>query len=483
MVNIGGRSKGCSGCRRRRIKCDENRPTCMRCQKAGLKCDGPKDFTFVDATIVASRRRPKQTQGLPSPTPSIASSEASVSVRSMTPPIRMLGDPQEICIMFTRSHLAQGGPVDITLQELQSKDLPLLETNSATACRTAHLRTVQSFATIFFGTKHKQPEITQRGYIQHGATLQQLNRALTEPHCYRYDEIIQSVMTLAIQETLVPSGANLFMKHMQGLEKLLALRDPDLYSPPSTVSLYKCLRHMLLFASLIGGTPSILARPDWKEMFHRHCANDKEEQEQQLYDFLADCSVLASKRDALLKETTRSDGVTSDFDEVQRDALHLGDQLRAWRAEWAIDPTNAYVEISSSSVQPHGQPEDISVPPSPTDLQFSNIKCALTLMLYNIALLYLLKVLTSLPTDPRQEESQTAYIKAAHSTVLDVCRIMPGPFNTEWQKELHASPVVHWAVESARMILQGDESAEAKWLTDMLDRKSGKTLAGAMEET
>ncbi|EAT90314.1 hypothetical protein SNOG_02102 [Parastagonospora nodorum SN15] len=285
--------------------------------------------------------------------------------------------------MFTRSHLAQGGPVDITLQELQSKDLPLLETNSATACRTAHLRTVQSFATIFFGTKHKQPEITQRGYIQHGATLQQLNRALTEPHCYRYDEIIQSVMTLAIQETLVPSGANLFMKHMQGLEKLLALRDPDLYSPPSTVSLYKCLRHMLLFASLIGGTPSILARPDWKEMFHRHCANDKEEQEQQLYDFLADCSVLASKRDALLKKRTSGDGVTSDFDEVQRDALHLGDQLRAWRAEWAVDPTNAYVEISSSSVQPHGQPEDTSVPPSPTDLQFSNIKSALTLMLFS----------------------------------------------------------------------------------------------------
>lgn len=395
----------------------------------------------------------------------------------------MLGDPQEIYIMFTRSHLAQGGPVDMTLQELQSKDLTLLDTDSANACRTAHLRTVQSFATIFFGTKHKQFKITQRGYVQHGATLQQLNRALTEPHCYRYDEIIQSVMTLAIQETLVPSGTNLFMKHMQGLEKLLALRDPELYWSPSTVSLYKCLRHMLLFASLIGGTPSILARPGWKEMFHRHCANDREEQEQQLYDLLADCSVLASKRDALLKKTTKDGDRTGQFDEVRRHALHLGDQLRAWRVEWAADPTNAYIEVPSSSSQPHEQPENTSVPPSPTDLQFSNIKSALTLMLYNIALLYLLKVLMSLSTDPQQEELQTVYIKAARSTVLDVCRIMPGPFNTAWQKGLHASPVVHWAVESARMILQGDESAEAKWLTYMLDRKSGKTLAGAMEET
>ena len=397
----------------------------------------------------------------------------------------MLGDPQEICIMFTRSRLAQGGPVDITLQELQSKNLTLLETDSAAACRTAHLRTVQSFATIFLGTKHKQSEITQRGYAQHGATLQQLNRALTEPHCYKYDEIIQSVMTLAIQETLVPSGTDLFMKHMQGLEKLLALRDPDLYCSPSTVNLYKCLRHMLLFASLIGETPSILARPGWKEIFHRHCADDREEQEQQLYDFLADCSVLASKRDALLKKTTKSDGVSGNFDEVRRNALHLGDQLRAWRTKWATDPSNAFVELPSQSrsTLSNGQPENTPAPPCPTDLQFSNIKSALTLMLYNIALLYLLKVLMSLPTGPQQEESHTAYIKAAHSTVLDVCRIMPGPFNTAWQKELHASPVVHWAVESARMILRGDESAEAKWLKDMLESKSGKTLAGAMEAT
>jgi hypothetical protein len=31
------------------------------------------------------------------------------------------------------------------------------------------------------------------------------------------------------------------------------------------------------------------------------------------------------------------------------------------------------------------------------------------------------------------------------------------------------------------MILRGDESAQAKWLTYMLNRKSGKTLAEAVE--
>jgi hypothetical protein len=37
---------------------------------------------------------------------------------------------------------------------------------------------------------------------------------------------------------------------------------------------------------------------------------------------------------------------------------------------------------------------------------------------------------------------------------------------------------VYWANQSARMILQGDQSVEAKWLIEMLDRKSAVALAG-----
>jgi hypothetical protein len=391
--------------------------------------------------------------------------------------------------MFTRSHLSQGGPVDITLRELQSKDLAQLEATSTTACTTAHLRTVQSFAMIFFGTKHKHSEITQKGYLRHGATLQQLNRALSEPHCYRYDEIIQSVMTLAIQETLVPSGPDLFMKHMQGLEKLLALRDPSLYCPPATISLYKCLRHMLLFASLTAGTPSILAKPSWKDLFHRHSESVVEEQEQQLYDFLADCSVLAFEHDELQKKEQSGDAGVDKFEDIRHKAQDLGTKLRAWRTNWGADVENAFTETPANTVSAQSRAvsshfnnsRDIAAPALPTDIVFSSIKSSLMLMLYNIALIYLLKILISLPVETQQAGSQRPLTAVAHSAVLDVCRIIPGPFDTELQQELHASPVVYWAIQSARMILRGDESAQAKWLTYMLNRKSGKTLAEAVE--
>lgn len=39
MVNL-GRSKGCHTCKRRRVKCDEGRPTCKRCARVDVECEG-----------------------------------------------------------------------------------------------------------------------------------------------------------------------------------------------------------------------------------------------------------------------------------------------------------------------------------------------------------------------------------------------------------------------------------------------------------
>ncbi|UKZ74498.1 hypothetical protein TrVFT333_002168 [Trichoderma virens FT-333] len=50
MVNVAGRSRGCATCRKRRVKCDESLPECLRCLNMGLKCPGARtDAFFVHA--------------------------------------------------------------------------------------------------------------------------------------------------------------------------------------------------------------------------------------------------------------------------------------------------------------------------------------------------------------------------------------------------------------------------------------------------
>ncbi|KAK7935167.1 hypothetical protein PG985_000662 [Apiospora marii] len=40
MVGVPGRSKGCKTCLKRRVKCDETKPTCDRCRRGGFECLG-----------------------------------------------------------------------------------------------------------------------------------------------------------------------------------------------------------------------------------------------------------------------------------------------------------------------------------------------------------------------------------------------------------------------------------------------------------
>tara|TARA_R110002003_G_scaffold55_5_gene4987 strand:+ start:36964 stop:38181 length:1218 start_codon:yes stop_codon:yes gene_type:complete len=395
----------------------------------------------------------------------------------MDPSASLRDDPQEVYIMFTRKFIADGGPVDLALRELQSRDITRLQTSRTADCKTAHLRAVLSFATTVFGTKQKQTSVIQQGYLSHGTTLKHLNQALSEPNCHEYDEIIVSVTTLAMQEMLVPSGPKFFLNHMMGLDKLLALRNPQSPCSPRTLSLYKCLRYMLLFAALSAGRASVLAKPGWKSMFSQHCESEEETQEQLLYDNLADCSLLVPVRDNLLKdwETTPHDERAEGVNSVRRRADDLLDGLRAWRGQWLASPGNAYTETPAylAQTQPSTYPRIDETPVGITDLVFPNIASASLLMLHNIACLHVLQVHISLPFDSQSTSKKDEYFAAAYSTILEICRSMPYCLDEELHKDLHAGPVVFWAVQVADMVLKGDASVEGRFLKELLGRKSG----------
>ncbi|KAI1618997.1 hypothetical protein EDD37DRAFT_294274 [Exophiala viscosa] len=59
MVNTGQPSRACDPCKERHTKCDERRPQCSRCEKAGRKCTGYKndfDINLRNETHVVARR-------------------------------------------------------------------------------------------------------------------------------------------------------------------------------------------------------------------------------------------------------------------------------------------------------------------------------------------------------------------------------------------------------------------------------------------
>ncbi|KAH6967780.1 hypothetical protein BKA56DRAFT_678925 [Ilyonectria sp. MPI-CAGE-AT-0026] len=82
MVNVAGRSRGCATCRKRKVKCDESVPECLRCLNMGLRCPGARtESFFVHAVSSSSSCRPLAIPArslvpsprLPGPQPSSAS--------------------------------------------------------------------------------------------------------------------------------------------------------------------------------------------------------------------------------------------------------------------------------------------------------------------------------------------------------------------------------------------------------------------------
>ncbi|KAF2679469.1 hypothetical protein K458DRAFT_375001 [Lentithecium fluviatile CBS 122367] len=493
MVNVGGRSKGCSTCRRRRVKCDETRPVCNRCQRHGLGCDGPKDTVFIVGNIVGSRRRRNAAVTSPSRN---ARSKSPASLRidvrerianrlmAIAPPLK--GNEFEVYICYSRTQLRSGAAIDLAMQKTHLSDLVTAGTHPSITNNNTQTfpRAILGFATILFGTQHRHPPITHKGYTLHGAALKQLNHALSIPNCHAQDEVLLSVATLAILECLVPTGPKTYLSHMIGLEKLLGLRNPEVFCSPLSLELYKSVRHMLIFASLFTGRPSILARPEWKKVLRASCRED-ELQEQDLFDVLADCTVLAAARNRLMADLQAcADGSIDLRARKERGALSLKRRLRAWRKRWSSDEKNAYSETVMASCQ------ESSTPTPLTFFDFATERAAILFMFYNTTLIHVLRILSSLlpktpsaPSDQTLSESTSRddrpsrsvweierddYIAAESSAAINVCRCVP--YYTPFAQK-HTSPIVHWAVKTAWETLTNLESAEGNAMMGYLSTK------------
>lgn len=48
---------GCDNCKKRRVKCDERKPECLRCQRVGVQCSG---YTVVEAKVFQPSMLPKE---------------------------------------------------------------------------------------------------------------------------------------------------------------------------------------------------------------------------------------------------------------------------------------------------------------------------------------------------------------------------------------------------------------------------------------
>jgi hypothetical protein len=184
-------------------------------------------------------------------------------------------------------------------------------------------------------------------------------------------------------------------------------------------------------------------------------------QEQDLHDVLADCTALVAEWDGIL--ATWELDLQRDmkrYDELEKKTLALLAHLRAWKGRWDSDGKNTYLEISANEDDP---------PPFLTIFKFSHDSTATMLLFYNSVLIYVLRILNSLPRDSKAE-----YIAAEWSAAVDICRCIPHYLARESRLDLR---VVHLAIVTVWTTLRGGETANGRWIIDVLSTQSRELFA------
>lgn len=365
---------------------------------------------------------------------------------SASPP-RVTGFDVYIC--YTQSHLQRDGLIVSAITDAKAVDLVPLGT--AVASRQVSHQAIMSFATLLFGIQHRQADIARQGYAMHGVALKQLNQVLSDATRHTSGEVILAVAALAISELLVPTGPGNYWAHVMGLERLVDLQDPVSFWSTKSPGFCKGVRFMILAAALKLGRPSILARPDWKNAMRRD-ASYEELEEQDLYDVLADCSVLLAERHAM-SPTEKADATKAEEqrDGMERRAYRLLQHLHQWRQRWDSNRLKNPVPDTTLS-----EASLITVATIP------NLPAAMILMLYNLALMHVLQSLAPLPL----EETVKSYHVNERIAAREACRCTQYYLSIRRRLDASAPPIIHWAVAAAWERLRRDDSVEGAWMRD-----------------
>lgn len=397
----------------------------------------------------------------------------------------------DVYICYTQSHLIRDGLIASAITDIKAVDL--VPSGTAVASRQVSHQAIMSFATILFGIQHRQADITGQGYAMHGVALKQLNEVLSDATRHTRDEVIIAVAALAISELLVPSGPDNYLSHMMGLERLIDLQDPVSFWSRKSSGFCKGVRFMILFASLQLRKPSILARPDWKKAMRTNSSYDELE-EQDLFDVLADCTILLAERDAMSSAWNANPiKARGQRDEIERRACCLLIHLHEWRRRWDSDLKNPPSDtpaspsgFEESQFTQIGDPEGSLI----TVATIPNVPAAIMLMLYNLVLIHVLQILASLPLEEsatgnisQQPETAKRYHADERIAAREACRCIQHYLYIRRRFDTSASPIVHWAVGTSWTRLRRDDSVEGAWMRNLLVGKGRQVVAEGMWTT
>ena len=292
---VGPRSSGCRTCVERRVKCDETRPICSRCTKANYTCKGYNyDIQFIVTTSTDPQlsRQGRDARARPGRVRETSSSSDSHRTQTQICLERMAAKVPAINIgtRHQRTHLRLAASISVADLEdgqlLQAYIKNVSPQLSITKWWLKVLCNSQNEPTINLAVRalaYAHGAITTGGPLvarsrhAYGRTLHSLSQAVARPREADRTALQNSILVLSIFEfynacivkdtkhlTLgelqdCDSEQNTWTHHAKGIEQLLRLHGPAIYSCSDDRFVYLAVRDILVSPHF--ACNPVLARP------------------------------------------------------------------------------------------------------------------------------------------------------------------------------------------------------------------------------
>ncbi|TVY49975.1 Uncharacterized protein LOCC1_G000484 [Lachnellula occidentalis] len=493
MVGVAGKSQGCNTCRKRRVKCDQGRPSCGQCSKSKRQCTGYqrnrhfKNLSALDRDTLIVRKQPLN----PITEPSVieynhSELHSKQEPRNVNTKSSILEQAEKVTTslsqLFLADYIPQGGKAK---QEPPVSWLQTVQITGNLGTNTSLPLAITALSLVRLGRKHQSVELQNQGMAVYGQALEGIQAILSSDYLIFEEQTLASCMTLLVFEVLETSGSNVrgWISHIQGISRLFQLRGPALHISESSHQLFLGFRRTGIVYALATRRSSYLGDEEWltipwqrvpKSDFHH------------LLDIMARMPGLIERTElAISMDSILPSPMEMEF--LREKSWTIERQLRTW-----------YVNLVDSSTTPlHSEtPRTIASatlsdlqPLTGSSLDFPSFEIARMHLFYWAALLLIYNNLTSIPSPstPLHQFSHVHLQSEIHPTATLIARSIPYLLSPETQT-MGPQNVCFSLRIAMHAFSELGEDKEVRWCRDVfeeLDKRGfpfGKILANVKWE-
>ncbi|KAJ5818618.1 hypothetical protein N7474_004209 [Penicillium riverlandense] len=262
MVGV-PRSKGCLACIQRRIKCDESRPACQRCQKKGTSCPGyirDRKFHFYcrsENELGLKSTSDQHQLMLAFRTPIDATVAPSLAGKVIAQRYR-----EGFCD-FVESYFP--GQFFGYSTRVGTNWFDVVHNYQEAAGKALDLG-LRSLGALHIGRSQGDDRLGLASREMYGQALNQLARTLRNPALVTADNTLAAAILLGGFEMSCSTGQESWMLHSRGISNLYQIRGARTHVEGLGRTLLSSFRGFLVYEALVRGERCFLEDEEWRSI-------------------------------------------------------------------------------------------------------------------------------------------------------------------------------------------------------------------------